>query len=115
MKDQCPRSEICNAPICPLDLQNDCPWYPDEDICARKWTPPAFVRVQRRISKRAKSRDTYYTYDMLNAIARVTKNTEGCDPTKNPRSWLKNYQLRRHQRTLKAKCDPTPMPGKDTL
>lgn len=84
----CPSYETCSAPLCPLDIGNHV-FFPDEDIC-KKRNPPAWVRTQKKIAKRAVDRDTYYTIDMLLEVKRVTAHISGADPDKvNDEAWIK--------------------------
>ena len=54
--------ESCSAPICPLDEQSmkKSIWYPDEDICHKR-LGLQWIKIQRRIKKKAKNKDRYFT------------------------------------------------------
>ena len=81
-KEQCRLFERCEAQLCPLDTDS-LPYaifYPDEPICNRRTGKPAWVKVQRRIQKRVKDRESYYTIEMLESISQVRAGTRGLDP-----------------------------------
>ena len=84
LSSQCPRFEICSAPLCPLEekeLQNKI-WYPDDEFC-KKSPAPKWVADQRKIAKKAKDRNKYFTYDMLRRNCRISKGISGLDPEKD--------------------------------
>jgi hypothetical protein len=80
--EECPSYEGCGASLCPMDdrtLKN-CQWYPDEPICTRRGTAvPGWVKTQRKVAKKAKSSDLYFTVSDLVAMKRVIRPT-GHDP-----------------------------------
>jgi hypothetical protein len=80
---ECRRYEDCGAPLCPLnfaELEQEV-WYPDEEICtARKFARMSWVRKQKLIARKYSSADRYFTVQMLETIARVTKGIEGANP-----------------------------------
>jgi len=81
--ENCHKFDVCNAPICPLDPEmENYIWYPDEEICrAQKYNQNLeWINTQRKISKRAKNADTYYTLKMLNRNFIVKTGIEGLDP-----------------------------------
>ncbi|MBI2851740.1 MAG: hypothetical protein HYX84_01375 [Chloroflexi bacterium] len=76
----CPNFEGCAAPICPLDkasLKNAL-WYPDEPICKRRGLGLKWLTMQRRIAKKAKRPERYFTYADFHG-SRV-RNPQGHDP-----------------------------------
>lgn len=79
--DTCQSYEGCSAPICPLDSSfNYAIWYPDELICVKRELSPEIrkiVRTQKKISRRAKNSDLYYTLDALKSIKRVSTHIRG--------------------------------------
>ena len=81
--ETCPSYGKCSAPLCPLDdktLQT-CIWYPDEPICVRHNLPDTkWLKVQRRIAKRTKNRDTFYRLSDLRRIRRVSPSIKGHNP-----------------------------------
>ena len=94
-KDKCRKWDVCSAPLCPLDKhKEDKIWYPDEEIC-RVYTNPQFIKTQKKIAKKAKDKNTFYTYDMLNRNIRVTSAIKGIDPDKDFKSqmlkWNKSH------------------------
>ena len=71
--------EDCKAPICPLDEQSmkKSIWYPDEDICHKRLGLQE-IKIQKRISRKAKNPDRYFTWKDLK-VARV-QNPRGHNP-----------------------------------
>jgi len=71
---------------------------PDEEIC-RKRNAPAWVKAQRKIAKKTKDNDKYFTYEMLNRNCRITSGIVGLDPDRSEepqlRSWLARHKLKK--------------------
>lgn len=81
--EKCPKFENCGASLCPLDKKHleIGAWYPDEEIC--KWAPvPDWVLTQRKIAKKAKDNNKYFTYGMLKRNCKIVKGITGLDPDK---------------------------------
>jgi hypothetical protein len=80
--EECPSYEGCGASLCPMDdrtLKN-CQWYPDDPVCTRRGSAvPSWVKTQRKVAKKAKSPDLYFTVNDLVAMKRVIRPT-GHDP-----------------------------------
>jgi len=94
--EQCRHFDYCNAPLCPLNAKHliiDA-WYPDEEICRLK-TATNWIRIQKKIAKKTKDKNTYYTYKMLNRNCRVGNGMIGLNPDKPEkpqlRAWLKKH------------------------
>ena len=83
---KCPRFGLCSAPICPLDPNRQkAIWYPDEEICKNREMAKQFkfIQVQRKIQKRAKDRETYYTLELLEKIKIVRSGIRGYTPERS--------------------------------
>ena len=100
MREGCLNFDTCSAPLCPLDkdsLENGI-WYPDEEIC-RKRNAPAWVKAQRKIVKKTKDNDKYFTYEMLNRNCKIVSGIVGLDPDKSEepqlRNWLAHHKPKR--------------------
>lgn len=94
--NQCRHFDSCGASLCPLDterLKIEI-WYPDEEICRLK-TVPNWVKIQRKISKRTKDNNKYYTYKMLNRNCKVGKGMTGLNPDKPEEPQLEDW-LKKH-------------------
>jgi len=93
---QCRHFDYCSAALCPLDPEHlkIGIWYPDEEIC-RLRTVPDWVRIQKKISKRTKDNNTYYTYEMLNRNCRVGRGMLGLNPDKSEEPQLEDW-LKKH-------------------
>ncbi len=94
--NQCRHFDCCSAPLCPLDekhLRTDI-WYPDEEICSLK-TVPNWVKTQKKVAKKTKDKDTYYTYEMLNRNCKVGTGMTGLNPDKPEElqliAWLEKH------------------------
>lgn len=93
---QCRHFDSCSASLCPLDpehLKVEI-WYPDEEICKLR-TVPNWVRIQRKIAKKTKDKNTYYTYEMLNRNCRIGRGMVGLNPDKSEEPQLKDW-LKKH-------------------
>jgi len=100
--EDCPRSEGCSAPICPL-VDNSCYiWYPNEETCLfSEFRGLDWVKRQRRLSKKAVS-DYYFTLTMLEQDFIIKKGICGLDPDKDTctaegdeEKWLKAHPEKR--------------------
>ncbi len=82
----CNRFDSCSAPICPLDkssLENSV-WYPDEEVCLLKdFSKLNWIRNQRKIARKVRNKDFYFTLEMLSRNCVITVATEGIDPDSN--------------------------------
>ena len=102
--DQCRYFEFCNAPLCPLDEKHlkTGTWYPDEDICRlRKITD--WIKLQKKITKKTKDKDTYYSYEMLNRNCKVGTGMTGLNPNKPEEPQLEEWLKKHPQKTLSEK------------
>ena len=79
--NQCRHFDSCSATLCPLEPEHlkDRIWYPDEEICRLK-TVPNWVKIQKKIVKKTKDKNTYYTYEMLNRNCKVGTGMTGLNP-----------------------------------
>ena len=108
-KLECPYFDSCNAPLCPLDEEGlkKAIWYPDEGICKRRLNRP-WLKIQKKIAKRAKHSDGYFTIQMLVHSCRICKGIEGLDPDKEEgpqlQKWLKNHSAKRGLRGVSKPC-----------
>ena len=94
--DQCRYFNSCSAPLCPSDAKHLKieAWYPDEEICRLK-TVPNWIKIQKKIAKKTKDKNTYYTYEMLNRNCKVGSGMTGLNPDKPEKpqltAWLKKH------------------------
>jgi len=89
MSEECVSYEGCSATLCPLEIDSNHVWFPDEDIC-RKHGKVDWIKKQRKIARKANNKDTYFTVDMLKEVKRVTANIVGADPDRvNDQTWIK--------------------------
>jgi len=101
----CLRFEECSAPICPMDEQSlkYGLWYPDEEFCIRQeYGKLLYVRNQRKIAKRARNKDFYFTYRILNHNCQIKRGIKGLDPDQDncqrmadETNWLMNHPVKR--------------------
>lgn len=91
--EDCPRHEICNASLCPLNnLDERSDWFPDEEVCKNKdYSNLDWIKNQKKIAKKAKDASKYFNFQMLNRNCRVTKGIIGLDPEKDEGPQLKKW------------------------
>lgn len=96
----CSKYESCSAPICPMFSGfKEAIWYADEEICQNKELFPdkPVLDSQNKIKRRDRSKETYYTYDMLNRSCIIKGGITGIDPDKDEEpqvnSWLKAHPV----------------------
>jgi hypothetical protein len=79
----CKYFKNCSVPVCPQD-NNNCNWFPDENICDRKeYQRTLLIQNQKKIKNRARNKDTYYTKDMLNHDCIIGRAIDGIDPERD--------------------------------
>ena len=105
----CKYFNTCSAPICPLYSNPNPIWYPDEEICRAKahHNNAIWVQSQKKITKKARRTDLYFSYNMLNKDVIIRAGIEGVDPdANNPdaevKKWLRNHPERTQQQKQKA-------------
>ncbi len=97
----CQCFDKCSAPFCPLDRESlGGVWYPNEEICRnRKFASLDWIKRQKKIAKRAKQIDRYFTLEMLKHNCIVGKAMTGLDPGKDRGEqlgrWFKRHPLRK--------------------
>ena len=105
-KKLCRNYESCASSICPFENTYDSIWYPDEEICNRRRCDlPEWIRKQRRIKRKAISRDRYYLKDDIEQIGRVSVKTKGRNPDRDI------VDHRPAQKTPVINRDPLSKPG----
>ena len=69
----------CSAPICPEhEFKKDNIWHADEEICRNcAYFKEQYIISQKKIAKKSRESDTFYTFDMLNHKFRITKAIKG--------------------------------------
>lgn len=83
---ECKRFDGCSAPLCPMDESSlNCGiWYPDEEICSiREFGRLDWIKNQKKIARKVRNKDFYFTSEMLSRNCVITVATEGLDPDKN--------------------------------
>lgn len=93
----CSKYDICSAPLCPLDKNEGRVWYPNEEICTKhrhNW-----ILTQRKLSKRAKSKDQYFTFEMLQRDCVIMTGITGISPDQeNEREQIKKWMSKHKPR-----------------
>ena len=98
--NQCRYFDYCEAPLCPLDEKHlkIGIWYPNEEICRLKKSP-GWIKRQKKVAKKAKDRNKYFTHQMLNHNFIVRGGIEGLDPDQieevQLERWFKKHPLKR--------------------
>ena len=98
---ECKRFDSCSAPICPLyggDI-----WYPDEEICKlQAYCHEPWIHNQKKIARKVRNKDFYFTLEMLCCNCIITTSTEGLDPDKTDyqderavKNWLRIHPEKR--------------------
>lgn len=115
MRD-CRYFDKCSAPLCPRDAgMASRPWFPDEEICrARKETSGLkWIDNQRKIQRKAKSVDKYFTLEMLDRDCIIRAGIEGIDPdSKDPDADLQRW-LESHPERTEAQKEQARQAAKD--
>ena len=93
----CSKYDYCSAPICKMEMIENARWFPGEEICNKLGQ---VTRQQRKIAKRTKNADTYYTLDMLKHDCRIKSGIKGLAPDK-PESWQKKKWFSQHKEITK--------------
>lgn len=99
----CSHFESCSAPLCPLKESQEYFWYPDEEVCTKwEFSESDWTKNQKKIAKKVRNRDFYFTQKMLERNCIITVATEGLDPDKsNPddkraiNEWLRAHPEKR--------------------
>lgn len=87
--EDCPNYENCGASMCPLDKPEKYIFYPDDEICKKhhsKW-----IKNQKKIAKKAKDVNKYFTYEMLKTNCVIGNGIMGLDPDKPEEPQLKKW------------------------
>ena len=101
--EKCPNFLTCSAPMCLFDPKVEiCCWHPDEEICKRNF-PPQWIKNQKKIKKRTRSIDTYYTFKMLERNCVIGKGIVGILPEGvghtsievREKNWLRKHPKKR--------------------
>lgn len=101
----CTRFDSCSAPLCPADAGNlkSGIFYPDEETCTLVlFRNLPWVKNQRKITKKVRNKDFYFTKKILDRTCVVTAATEGLNPDKTNiddtpavNDWLKKHPSKR--------------------
>jgi len=78
---ECPHFRRCSAPLCPLipkSLEKGI-WYPSEPICRRR-PAPEWVKAQKKIKRKTRDVNRYFTFEMLNRNCIIGRGMVGLNP-----------------------------------
>ena len=87
--------------MCPMDKNiEERIWYPDEDICGvHKFCKDKYIKLQRKIKKKVRNRDLYFTFDMLNRNITIVRGTKGLSPNdkvkEQEEKWIEKHKDRK--------------------
>jgi hypothetical protein len=89
----CRHFQNCDASICPEQNPDETIWFPDESVCRSKhYAALKWVRKQKKIQRKTKYRDFYFTKSYIEKIRRVTSGTRGLRPDKDiPQCLAQNH------------------------
>ena len=78
----CSMYEGCSAPICPMDKQSLelAIWMPDEPICGKRGLKVKWLRIQKRIARKAKDTSRYFS--LADFQVKRVQNPKGHNPQK---------------------------------
>jgi len=96
------RFNVCSANLCPFDSQvEDRIWYPDEEVCKKGGITEDYpwIKIQRKISRKCRDPNKYFTVKMMRNVSRVTKKITGLNPDINYKRQLTNW-LKGHKRRV---------------
>ena len=107
----CSKYESCSAPLCPMFSGfKEAIWYADEEICQNKELFPDKMVLdnQNKIKRRDRSKESYYTYDMLLMPCIIKGGITGIDPDKDEApqlvSWFKAHPAQSEE-AIKVKSE----------
>jgi hypothetical protein len=89
----------CSGPLCPLDEESlaEAVWFSSEDICTAK--RGKWITAQKKIAKKSKDDDTYYTLGMLKQDCVIGSAIKGLSPERDHEeqlaAWLKKHPTKR--------------------
>ena len=102
---ECIRFDSCSAPLCPLDENslNNGIWYFDEEIChLREFCHLPWIRNQKKIAKKARDYDSYFTLRMLEQNCMIKAGITGIDSEtpldaveREEKKWLNNQPVKK--------------------
>lgn len=102
---ECSLWDGCNAPICPADKESlhSAIWYPTEGFCTSyAFCKLPWIRNQRKLARKVRNKDFYYTLEMLSHNCVITVATEGLNPDTTDyqdktalKKWLKQHPKKR--------------------
>lgn len=100
----CKYYESCSSPFCPLNKKtNNNIWYPNEQICnLKKFTKLPYIQLQKKIIKKTRDINKYYTIEMLNSNCIVGKGIIGLDPDYDKTSQLQKWLIKHPTKRNKA-------------
>jgi hypothetical protein len=104
---ECENYLRCDASLCPLDpgLQEST-WYPGESICNRsRYIDLQFIRIQKKIKKKTRYTEYFYTYAMLNKNMVIRGGIKGIDPDRDSAPQIESFQ-KKHRAYIKKDIPP---------
>ena len=103
--EECKRFDRCSAPLCPLDEESlgSGIFYPNEEVCQlQAFCKLDWIRNQRKIAKKSRNVDFYFTHRMLEQNCVIGRGIEGLDPDhdisereRDVARWLKQHPEKR--------------------
>ena len=81
--NECKYFDTCDAPFCPADEKNldNTIWFPDEEICKlQAFCHEPWIRNQKKIAKKSRNTDFYFTNRMLKQNCVIGRRIEGLNP-----------------------------------
>ena len=79
-RKECRYFNDCSAQFCPLAMNENAKWLPDDEICRRSdFSSNLIIQNQRKIRKRSREPWKYFTYKMLDREFVIKTGIEGID------------------------------------
>ena len=79
-RKECRYFNDCSAQFCPLAMNENAKWLPDDEICRRSdFSSNLIIQNQRKIRKKSGDPWRYFTYKMLDREFVIGKKTDGID------------------------------------
>lgn len=100
-RQNCPSFTRCSASLCPFDPNiKERMWYPDEPVCVRAGmsSEHRWIKTQKKIARKCKNKEKYFTQPMLERLSIVYRGTVGINPERDEESqfkvWFKGHPKR---------------------
>ncbi len=103
----CTFFDVCQAPLCPLDVNLESHiWFPRDPVCRRREMPEWVTRQKRIRRLKSVDQESYFTVRMLTRLPQAAKDIAGIsvdDPVAES-TWLRHHREKKsRQRARKSR------------